>query len=142
MIHRHFCWLQYSLNFCYFIIQFTHALFHVISFHYSAYLFVESGDATCALCPESAVKSCLTCVASFCEAHVIQHYTAPALQRHKLLVATEDLEGRICQQHNIELEFFCKLDEKLICPLCALTEHKGHEIISAPTDPDSKQVQE
>ncbi|XP_031433188.2 fibronectin-like [Clupea harengus] len=58
-----------------------------------------------------AYKSCLTCAASFCEVHVKQHYTAPALQRHTLVDATEDLEQRLCQRHNRDREIYCKTDQ-------------------------------
>ncbi|XP_062371959.1 uncharacterized protein LOC134059531 [Sardina pilchardus] len=88
----------------------------------------ERGNLPCSVCPGRALKSCLTCMASFCEAHVRQHYTAPALHRHKLVEATEDLEQRLCQQHYRELEFFCKTDKITVCAMCVAREHSGHEI--------------
>ncbi|XP_018603487.1 uncharacterized protein LOC108931894 isoform X2 [Scleropages formosus] len=48
---------------------------------------ILSGDVACDACTEKmerAVKFCLTCSVSYCEAHVRQHYTVPALQRHVL----------------------------------------------------------
>ncbi|KAK3507662.1 hypothetical protein QTP70_032601 [Hemibagrus guttatus] len=45
------------------------------------------GDVACSSCSGrkiKAVKSCLTCHESFCEAHVRQHYTEEALQKHIL----------------------------------------------------------
>ncbi|XP_056329172.1 uncharacterized protein si:ch211-281l24.3 isoform X3 [Danio aesculapii] len=47
-------------------------------------------DVPCDICTEmklKAVKSCLTCTASFCETHIRQHYTVPALHRHNLVEA-------------------------------------------------------
>ncbi|XP_062335230.1 uncharacterized protein LOC134034698 isoform X2 [Osmerus eperlanus] len=52
-----------------------------------AQTYAGAGDVPCDLCPgpkHRAVKSCLTCSASYCEGHVRQHYTVPALQRHLL----------------------------------------------------------
>ncbi|XP_067087813.1 uncharacterized protein [Osmerus mordax] len=52
-----------------------------------AQTYARAGDVPCDLCPgpkHRAVKSCLTCSASYCEGHVRQHYTVPALQRHLL----------------------------------------------------------
>ncbi|XP_026082665.1 uncharacterized protein LOC113058720 isoform X2 [Carassius auratus] len=48
-------------------------------------------DVACDICTEmklKAVKTCLTCTASYCETHIRQHYTVPALQRHNLVEAT------------------------------------------------------
>ncbi|XP_063042881.1 fibronectin-like [Engraulis encrasicolus] len=82
----------------------------------------------CDVCSKKAAKSCLTCSASFCEDHIKTHYTAPALQRHKLVQATRDLEERLCQLHSRHLELFCQTDKTLICALCSVEEHKGHDI--------------
>ncbi|XP_041927670.1 fibronectin-like isoform X5 [Alosa sapidissima] len=88
----------------------------------------EPGGVLCAVCPKRAFKSCVTCMASFCEIHVRQHYTAPALQRHRLVEATEDLEQRLCPRHYRQLELYCKTDQTAICVLCMAVEHIGHDI--------------
>ncbi|XP_063048508.1 fibronectin-like [Engraulis encrasicolus] len=82
----------------------------------------------CDVCSKKAAKSCLTCSASFCEDHIKIHYTAPAMQRHKLIQATRDLEERLCQLHSRHLELLCQTDKTLICALCSVEEHKGHDI--------------
>ncbi|XP_031668435.1 E3 ubiquitin-protein ligase TRIM39 isoform X2 [Oncorhynchus kisutch] len=51
------------------------------------------GDVACDICSGQklrAVKSCLTCTVSYCESHIRQHYTVPALQRHTLAEVTGD----------------------------------------------------
>ncbi|WP_420360816.1 B-box zinc finger protein, partial [Blautia marasmi] len=39
--------------------------------------------------------------------------------------ATEDLEQRLCQQHNRDREIYCKTDQISICLSCLITEHIG-----------------
>ncbi|XP_036434013.1 E3 ubiquitin-protein ligase TRIM39-like isoform X2 [Colossoma macropomum] len=56
--------------------------------------YAEAGDVACDLCEGRklrAYKSCMTCLASFCEAHVRDHYTVEALQRHLLVEVTKNL---------------------------------------------------
>uniref|UniRef100_A0A8C1N264 Uncharacterized protein n=1 Tax=Cyprinus carpio TaxID=7962 RepID=A0A8C1N264_CYPCA len=56
-----------------------------------AHCYVGPEDVPCDICTEmklKAVKTCLTCAASYCETHIRQHYTVPALQRHNLVEAT------------------------------------------------------
>lgn len=89
----------------------------------------KTGGVHCAVCPKRAFKSCLTCAASFCEDHVKHHYSAPALQRHKLVDATEDLQQRLCPRHHRELELYCTTDQTSICALCVAKEHIGHDIV-------------
>ncbi|XP_076849461.1 GTPase IMAP family member 8-like [Brachyhypopomus gauderio] len=97
----------------------------------SAHDYAGPADMVCDFCTGrklNAVKSCLTCTASYCETHVKQHYTVAALQRHTLVEVTGDLELRLCQQHHRPLEVFCTTDQTHVCTLCALSEHRGHDI--------------
>ncbi|XP_062381408.1 fibronectin-like [Sardina pilchardus] len=45
---------------------------------------VSSGRDQCDVCSHTAVKTCLTCMASYCGTHVKDHYTSPDLERHQL----------------------------------------------------------
>uniref|UniRef100_A0A4W5P4V8 Uncharacterized protein n=1 Tax=Hucho hucho TaxID=62062 RepID=A0A4W5P4V8_9TELE len=90
---------------------------------------VRPGEVVCDICELKAVKSCQTCTQSYCETHVRKHYTLPKLQRHTLVDVTGDLEERLCQEHHRALEVFCRTDQKLVCSLCVVTEHKGHDIV-------------
>uniref|UniRef100_A0AAY4A5I8 B box-type domain-containing protein n=1 Tax=Denticeps clupeoides TaxID=299321 RepID=A0AAY4A5I8_9TELE len=100
------------------------------------------GLVPCCICPVKAVKSCLTCCASYCHLHVRQHYTAPALQKHRLVeVAGDVVEQKFCQQHHRELELYCTTDHTYICALCAVMEHSGHKILfNQPEDQVQIQV--
>uniref|UniRef100_UPI0037E84A02 E3 ubiquitin/ISG15 ligase TRIM25-like n=1 Tax=Semicossyphus pulcher TaxID=241346 RepID=UPI0037E84A02 len=66
------------------------------------------GEVPCDFCPvESklrAVKSCLVCLASFCELHVLPHREVGTLRRHKMVAAVECLAERLCAQHRLGLE--------------------------------------
>ncbi|XP_036790225.1 uncharacterized protein LOC110513232 isoform X2 [Oncorhynchus mykiss] len=95
------------------------------------------GDVACDFCTEKqlkAVKSCLTCTASYCERHVKHHYTVAALQRHTLVEVTGNLEQKLCQLHHRALEVFCKTDQVSVCVLCALQDHRNHDVIKNERD--------
>lgn len=66
------------------------------------------GEVPCDFCPaESALraaKSCLVCLASFCELHVLPHRDVGTLRRHKLVAAVESPAERLCAQHRLGLE--------------------------------------
>ncbi|XP_072526004.1 uncharacterized protein [Salminus brasiliensis] len=114
-----------------------------------AHCYAGPEDVSCDFCTGRklrAVKSCLTCSASYCEAHVKQHYTVPALQRHTLVDTTVDLEEWFCKLHHRALEVFCKTDQTFICFVCVMEEHKGHETVLSKSEdptveiPNSEQV--
>uniref|UniRef100_A0A8C1L4P8 Tripartite motif-containing protein 16-like n=1 Tax=Cyprinus carpio TaxID=7962 RepID=A0A8C1L4P8_CYPCA len=88
-----------------------------------------------------AVKSCLTCLTSFCETHLQAHYEYPALMKHKLVAATGQLREKICAEHDKLLEVFCRSDQACVCVLCIMEEHKKHDIVSAAAERTEKQKQ-
>ncbi|MGH0161865.1 UNVERIFIED_CONTAM: hypothetical protein FKN15_041614 [Acipenser sinensis] len=101
------------------------------------------GDVPCDFCTGSkfkAVKSCLTCLASYCETHVKPHYEGAAFKRHKLVNAIGNLEQKLCAEHQKVLEVFCKTDQTCICLLCSQIEHKSHDTVSTETERIVKQV--
>ncbi|XP_028672651.2 tripartite motif-containing protein 16-like [Erpetoichthys calabaricus] len=88
-----------------------------------------------------AVKSCLTCLASFCELHVQPHYEFATWKNHRLTDPSRHLQEKVCQQHQKALELFCRTDETCICCLCAVTGHRGHETVEPETQRARKQTQ-
>ncbi|XP_067113247.1 tripartite motif-containing protein 16 [Osmerus mordax] len=86
-----------------------------------------------------AVKSCLMCLAYYCETHVKPHYESATFKRHKLVDETGHLDRKICPQHEKGLELFCRSDKMCICVLCTVREHRGHNIISAEEERAEKQ---
>uniref|UniRef100_A0A3Q4C041 Tripartite motif-containing protein 16-like n=1 Tax=Mola mola TaxID=94237 RepID=A0A3Q4C041_MOLML len=90
----------------------------------------DLGDFVCDFCcraePNKATMSCLTCLASFCPAHLEPHYSVPVLRKHRLVSATVPLQEKMCTKHNKLVEVYCLTDKQLVCYLCAGDEHKGH----------------
>uniref|UniRef100_A0A3P8TVE1 Tripartite motif-containing protein 16-like n=1 Tax=Amphiprion percula TaxID=161767 RepID=A0A3P8TVE1_AMPPE len=86
-----------------------------------------------------SVKSCLFCLVSFCEQHLQPHYQSPAFKKHQLVEPSKNLQENICSRHDEVMKIFCLTDQQLICSLCSLDEHKGHESISAAAERKKKQ---
>ncbi|KAL2097177.1 hypothetical protein ACEWY4_006384 [Coilia grayii] len=102
----------------------------------------ETEEVLCDLCTRSkrtAVKSCLACLASYCKLHLQAHYESPALKKHKLVEAAAQLQEKICPQHDKLLEIYCRSDQKCVCVLCVMEEHKGHDTVSAAAESTKKQ---
>lgn len=87
-------------------------------------------DVVCDSCIETpcrALKSCLTCMVSYCEAHLRPHLENPKFQNHRLVDPLRDIERRTCESHKWPLEFFCCADACCICQDCIKEEHRGHQ---------------
>ncbi|XP_056602527.1 tripartite motif-containing protein 16 [Triplophysa dalaica] len=99
-------------------------------------------DALCDFCTgrrNRAVKSCLMCLAYYCETHIKPHYESATFKRHKLVDETGHLDRKICPQHEKGLELFCRSDQMCICVLCTVREHRSHNIVSADDERTEKQ---
>ncbi|MCI4394668.1 hypothetical protein PGIGA_G00171460 [Pangasianodon gigas] len=99
-------------------------------------------DSLCDFCTgrrNRAVKSCLVCLAYYCETHVKPHYESATFKRHKLVDEMGHLDRKICPQHEKSLELFCKSDQMCICVLCTVREHRGHNTVSAEDERADKQ---
>uniref|UniRef100_A0A8C7SPI8 Bloodthirsty-related gene family, member 30 n=1 Tax=Oncorhynchus mykiss TaxID=8022 RepID=A0A8C7SPI8_ONCMY len=86
-----------------------------------------------------AISSCLTCTASYCEAHVQPHLNTPFYANHQLLEPREALRGRTCPLHHRLLEVYCRTDQICICAICVLEEHRTHRTVSVQTERVNKQ---
>ncbi|XP_056449624.1 finTRIM family, member 82 [Gadus chalcogrammus] len=99
-------------------------------------------DVPCDFCSGKklkAVKSCLNCLASYCEKHLKPHYESATFKRHKLVDELGNLDRKICPQHQKSLELFCRTDQMCICAICTVSEHRGHDIVSAEAERSEKQ---
>uniref|UniRef100_A0A8C2EK98 Tripartite motif-containing protein 16-like n=1 Tax=Cyprinus carpio TaxID=7962 RepID=A0A8C2EK98_CYPCA len=103
-----------------------------------------AGDVQCDVCTGrkyKAVKSCLVCLNSYCQNHLEQHESWFKGKRHSLIEATGGLQEMICQKHEKLLEVFCRTDQKCICVMCTVFEHKIHDTVSAADQRTEKQHQ-
>lgn len=82
----------------------------------------------CIESPSVAVRTCLTCDASLCQAHALLHEQRSALRQHTLVEVTRDPLSLKCQEHRDELKLFCLEDRVPVCCLCVLVgAHKSHK---------------
>ncbi|XP_073328764.1 E3 ubiquitin-protein ligase TRIM21-like [Pagrus major] len=92
----------------------------------------KPGEVPCDVCTGTklkALKSCLVCLASYCETHLEPHLTMSGLKRHQLINPVENLEDRMCTKHDKLLELFCKTDQMCVCMLCTVLDHKTHDVV-------------
>ncbi|XP_062420244.1 E3 ubiquitin-protein ligase TRIM39-like [Pungitius pungitius] len=104
----------------------------------------KPGEVPCDVCTGTkvkALKSCLVCLASYCETHLEPHLTMSGLKRHQLMDPVENLEGRMCTKHDKPLELFCKSDQTCVCALCTVLDHKMHDVVPLKEEYEEKKVE-
>ncbi|XP_071770835.2 E3 ubiquitin-protein ligase TRIM21-like [Centroberyx gerrardi] len=104
----------------------------------------KPGEVPCDVCTGTklkALKSCLVCLASYCETHLEPHQIIKSMKRHKLIDPVENLEGRMCKEHDGPLQLFCKTDQMCVCLLCTESDHKLHHVVPLTEEYEGKKAE-
>ncbi|KAM4729056.1 E3 ubiquitin-protein ligase TRIM21-like [Anableps anableps] len=104
----------------------------------------KPGDVPCDVCTGTklkALKSCQVCLLSYCQTHLEPHLTAPRLKKHQLMEPVENLEDRMCLQHDKPLELFCRTDQTCVCSLCPVLDHKNHEFVPLREESEGRKAE-
>ncbi|XP_029901521.1 E3 ubiquitin-protein ligase TRIM21-like [Myripristis murdjan] len=104
----------------------------------------KPGEVPCDVCTGTklkALKSCLVCLASYCETHLEPHQRITGLKTHQLIDPVDSLEGRMCKKHEKQLEIFCKTDQMCVCLLCSFSDHKSHDMLPLKEEYEGKKAE-
>ncbi|XP_073667868.1 E3 ubiquitin-protein ligase TRIM21-like isoform X2 [Paramisgurnus dabryanus] len=103
----------------------------------------ERGEILCDICEENrrfiAVKSCLTCLLSYCEHHLKPHQSMEMLRGHKLVKPVKRLEERACSVHGRPLDLYSTRDKRCICALCVTP---GENVITLETERKRREAEQ
>lgn len=99
----------------------------------------HKGGISCDVCIGKrvmALKSCLDCFASFCEAHLEPHHVLGTLKKHHLINPLMNMQDSVCKKHEKLLDLFCSTDQTYVCQICTKKDHKAHHTV--PIEDESR----
>lgn len=104
-------------------------------------------DPSCIFCKlnaqgnKEAVRQCITCLDLLCKVCSERHTSTTLTIDHQVIPITEIKSGKYddaillvkyktyCQKHSDEeVWYFCKTCNSLICSVCIIKDHKGHDV--------------
>ncbi|XP_034549036.1 E3 ubiquitin-protein ligase TRIM68-like [Notolabrus celidotus] len=102
---------------------------------YSSYKWGVSCDV-CVRSPVKAHKSCLDCLASFCETHLEPHQVLSTFKTHRLINPTLNMQDRVCRKHEKLVSLYCHNDQTYVCDICMTKDHRAH--LAVPIEDESR----
>ncbi|XP_014858721.1 PREDICTED: E3 ubiquitin-protein ligase TRIM39-like [Poecilia mexicana] len=99
----------------------------------------NEGEVACDVCVGKRVKAfktCLDCLASFCQTHLELHHVLGTLKKHTLINPIMNMQDRLCKKHESLLSLFCHTDQTYVCQVCVEDDHKAHRM--APIEHESQ----
>ncbi|KAM3598826.1 uncharacterized protein V6R79_023108 [Siganus canaliculatus] len=90
-------------------------------------------DVLCDSCmdsPSKALKSCLTCLVSYCQTHLRPHLENAKFQNHRLVDPLHNVDWDMCAVHQLPLQRFCLMDSCSVCLDCETQDHERHPTAS------------
>uniref|UniRef100_A0A146ZTJ6 Nuclear factor 7, ovary-like n=1 Tax=Fundulus heteroclitus TaxID=8078 RepID=A0A146ZTJ6_FUNHE len=103
-----------------------------------------TGDVSCDVCVGKrvkALKSCLDCLASFCQTHLEPHHVLGTLKKHTLISPMMNMRDRLCKKHESLLNLFCHTDQMYVCQVCVGEDHKAHRTVPIEREGRDKRAQ-
>lgn len=104
----------------------------------------HKGEVSCDVCVGKrvkALKSCLECLASFCETHLEPHHVLGTFRTHQLINPLMNMQDRVCKMHEKLLELFCNTDQMFVCQICITKEHNAHHTVPLEDKSRDKRAQ-
>ncbi|KAM4561364.1 putative G-protein coupled receptor 156 [Fundulus diaphanus] len=104
----------------------------------------HTGDVSCDVCVGKrvkALKSCLDCLASFCQTHLEPHHVLGTLKKHTLINPMMNMRDRLCKKHESLLNLFCHTDQMYVCQVCVGEDHEAHRTVPIERESRDKRAQ-
>ncbi|XP_022055202.2 E3 ubiquitin-protein ligase TRIM39-like [Acanthochromis polyacanthus] len=104
----------------------------------------HEGEVSCDVCVGKrvkALKSCLECLASFCETHLEPHLVLGTFKKHRLISPMMNMQDRVCRKHEKLLDLFCTTDQTYVCQLCIKKDHKAHRTVRIEDESRDRRAQ-
>ncbi|XP_041819790.1 E3 ubiquitin-protein ligase TRIM39-like [Chelmon rostratus] len=95
-------------------------------------ILAKPGEVPCDVClgPKlKAQKTCLVCLASYCQHHLAPHQRVAGLKKHRLIDPVSNLEDWVCKKHDKMLDLFCQVDGMCVCFMCLKDDHATHHAV-------------